>query len=103
MDQATPHIEPPSRPPTEPDVVVARSTISHLLTLDLLSLTTIQKDAFHAVMAVLQSTSLDPEAEIFLYGFTHRTPEVFSSIKHVVKENVQVISELEKLREKKKI
>ena len=29
------------------------------------------------------------------------THEVFSSIEHVVKENAQVISELEKLREKK--
>ena len=54
-------------------------------------------------MAVLQSASLDPEAEIFLYGVTHRAPKVFSSIKHVVKENAQVISKLEKLREKKNL
>ena len=53
-------------------------------------------------MVVLQSTSLDPEVEIFLYGVTHRVPEVFSSIEHLVKENAQVISELEKLRERKK-
>ena len=52
-------------------------------------------------MEVLQSPSLDPEVEIFLYGFIHRSLEVFSSIKHVVKENAQVIFELEKLREKK--
>ena len=101
LDQASPHVEPPSKPPTEPDVVIARFTISHLLSLDLLSLSTIQKDAFHAAMAVLQSASLDTEAEIFLHGVTHRALEVFSSIEHVVKENSQVISELEKLREKK--
>ena len=53
LDQTTPHIEPPSRPHTEPDVAVAYSTISHLLNLDLLSLFTIQKDAFHAAMVVL--------------------------------------------------
>ena len=41
LDQATPHVEPPSRPPTELDVAVACSTISHLLSLDLLSLSTI--------------------------------------------------------------
>ena len=52
-------------------------------------------------MPVLQSTSLDPKAEIFLYEVKHRVPEVFSSIEHVVKENAQVISKLEKLREKK--
>ena len=101
MDQATPHVEPPSRPPTEPDVTVVHSNISHLLRLDLLSLSIIQKDAFHAAMAVLQSASLDPEVEIFLYGVTHHALEVFSSIKHVVKKNAQVIYELEKLREKK--
>ena len=98
LDQATPHVEPPSRPPTEPDVDVARSTICHLLSLDLLSLSTIHKDAFHATIVVLQSASLDPEADIFLYGVTHRAPKVFSSIEHVVKENAQVIYELEKLR-----
>ena len=52
-------------------------------------------------MVVLQFASLDLEAEIFLSGVTHRALEVFSSIEHVVKENAQVISELEKLREKK--
>ena len=101
LDQATPHVEPPSRPPTEPNVVVARSAISHLLSLDLLSLSTIQKDAFHAAMTVLQYVSLDLEVVIFLSRVTHRAPEVFSSIEHVVKENAQVIYELEKLREKK--
>ena len=52
-------------------------------------------------MVVLQSASRDPEVKIFLYGVTHHAPEVFSSIEHVVKENTQVIFELEKLREKK--
>ena len=103
MDQATPHVEPPSKPLTKPDVVVAHSTISHLLSLDLLSLSTIPKYVFHATMAVLQSTYLNPKDEIFLYGVTHRAPEVFSYIEHVVKENTQVISELEKLREKKNL
>ena len=101
LDQATPHGESPYRPPIKLDVVVARSTISHLLSLDLFSLSTIQKDAFHAAMAILQFASLDPKADIFLYGVTHRALEVFSSIEHVVKENAQVISQLEKLREKK--
>ena len=52
-------------------------------------------------MAVLQSASLDLEAGTFLFGVIHRVPEVFSSIEHVVKENAQVIFELEKLKKKK--
>ena len=52
-------------------------------------------------MAILQSASLDPEAEIFLSALTHHAPGEFSSIKHIVKENAQVISKLEKLMEKK--
>ena len=101
MDQATPHVKAPSRPPTELDVAYTRSTVSHLLSLDLLSLSIIQKYVFHAVMVVLKSSSLNLDAGTFLSRVTHRAPEVFSSIEHVVKENAQVISELEKLREKK--
>ena len=54
-------------------------------------------------MAILQSASLDPKVEIFLYRVTHHALEVFSSIEHVVKENAKVISEVEKLREKKNL
>ena len=100
MDQAT-HVKPPSRSPADPDVAFARSTISHLLSLDFLSLSIVQKDVFHAAIVVLQSASLDPEVGTFLSGVTHRSLEVFSSIEHVVKENAQAISKLEKLREKK--
>ena len=53
-------------------------------------------------MAVLQSASLDPKDEIFLSRVTHHALKVFSSIDNLVKENAQVIFELEKLREKKK-
>ena len=54
-------------------------------------------------MTVLQSSSLDLEAKIFLYAVTHRAPKVFSSIEHVVKENAQMISKFEKSREKKNL
>ena len=87
MDQATPHVELPSRPSIESDIAVARSTISHLLSLDLISLSTVQKNAFQATMAVLQSASLEPEVRAFIYGVIHYAPEVFSSIEHVVMEN----------------
>ena len=69
-----------------------------MLSLDLLSLSTIKKNAFHAAMAMLQYTYLEPEAKAFIYDVIHCASKVFSSIKHVVKENAQVISKLEKLR-----
>ena len=100
LDQVT-HVELTSRPPTEPNVAISCSIISHLLSLDLLSLSSIQKNDFHAAMVVLQYASLELEAGAFIYGVTHRAPKVFSSIKHVIKENAQVMFELEKLREKK--
>ena len=99
LDQATSHVKPPSRP-IEPKVAVTRSTISHLLSLDLLSLSTVQKNAFHVAMTMLQFDFFDPEAGAFISGVIHRAPKVFSSIEHVVKENAQVMFELEKLREK---
>ena len=75
IDQTTPYVEPASKPPTESDVAVARSTISHLLSLNLLSLSIIQKNDFHAGMAMLQSASLEPEAGAFISGVIHRAPE----------------------------
>ena len=85
--QATPHIEPPSRPHTKLDVVVARSTISHLLSLDLISLSIVQKNSFQAVVAVLQSAYLEPTAGAFISRVIHRDLEVFSSFEHMVKKN----------------
>ena len=52
-------------------------------------------------MPMLQSASLEPNVGAFIYGVIHCAPEVFSSIEYVVKENVQVMSELEKLKGKK--
>ena len=53
-------------------------------------------------MAVLQYVSLGHEAGAFIYGIINRAPIVVSSIEHVVKENAQVVSKLEELRERKK-
>ena len=52
-------------------------------------------------MAVLQFASLEPGTVAFIFGLIYRAPEVFSSINHVVKENDQVVFELEKLKGKK--
>ena len=80
LDQATPHVEPSSKPPTEPDVAVAHSTISHLLSLDLISLSTVQKNVFHVTMVVLQFASLEHEDGAFIYRVIHCAPDVFSSL-----------------------
>ena len=52
-------------------------------------------------MAVLQFVSLEHEARDFISKVINCTPKVFCSIEHVVKEDAQVISELEELRGKK--
>ena len=69
--------------------------------MDLLSISNVQKDAFHMAMAMLQSTSLEPKAGAFISRVIHHALEVFSSIEHVVKENVKVMFELEKLKGEK--
>ena len=60
-----------------------------------------KKNAFHAVMAVLQSASLEPEAEAFISEIINWASAVFSSIDHVVKGNAQAMSKLEELRREK--
>ena len=52
-------------------------------------------------MVVLQSASLKLVVRAFIYGVVNCAPKVFSSIEHVVKENAQVISELEELMGKR--
>ena len=100
LDQATPHVEPPSRPPTELDVVVALSTISHLLSLGLFSLSIVQKTCFSCGYGNI-TASLEPKAGAFISRVINRAPKLFSSIEHVVTENAQVIFELEELMGKK--
>ena len=51
-------------------------------------------------MAMLQLASLELVARAFISRVIHRDPDLISSIEHVVKENAQVMFELEKLREK---
>ena len=49
-------------------------------------------------MSILQFASLQLKDGAFIYGVLNHAPAVFSSIDHVVKENTQVMSELEELR-----
>ena len=52
--------------PSDLDVAAARSTLNHLLGLDLLSLSTNQKDAFCEALAVLASASKVPRSKVFI-------------------------------------
>ena len=52
-------------------------------------------------MTMLQYASLELTVRAFISRVIHGAPEIFSSIEHMVKENAQVMFELEKLREKK--
>ena len=51
---------------------------------------------------MLQSASLELKAGAFISEVIHHAPEIFSSLEHVIKENAQVMFELEKLRGKEK-
>ena len=54
------------RTPSDLDVVTACSNMSHLLSLDLLSLTTNQNDAFCVALALLESASQMLEAKAYI-------------------------------------
>ena len=66
LDHTPPIFQSLVRPPSELDVVVARSIVSHLLNLDLLSLSTSQKDAFHVALALLALASKVPQSKVFI-------------------------------------
>ena len=66
LDQTAPAPQSLVRPPSDSDVAATCSIVSHLLGLDLLSLSTNQNDAFYATLAVLASTSKVPKSKIFI-------------------------------------
>ena len=68
------------RPPSDLDVVVARSTVSHLLSLDMLSLITSKKDAFCVALILLESTSQMLKAKAFISKVLAETSHIFSSM-----------------------
>ena len=81
-------------------MVVVHSTMSHLLSLDLLSLTINQKDAFYATLALLESTTQVLETIAFIYEAFAQTSSIFSSMDCVVKSIVEIVSKLDALKEK---
>ena len=75
------------RPRNGSDVVDASSTVSHFLGLDLLSLSTSQKNAFFATLEVLVSTSKVPQSKVFISKALAQTSSIFPALDHALKSN----------------
>ena len=82
-------------PLSESDVAVARFTMSHFLGLDLLSLSTIQKDAFYAALAVLASTSKVSQYLVFISEALTQTSSIFPALDSSLKSNKEISSKLD--------
>ena len=74
--------------------------MNHLLSLDLLSLSPSQKDAFCAALVVLELASRMPKAKAFIFNALAQTSSIFSSLDCVVKSNTKIVSKLDALKEK---
>ena len=101
LDQTTPALNSLACPPSDSNVVVSHSTMSHFLSLDLLSLSSSQKDAFCVALAVLESTSQVPESKVFISEPLAETSSIFSSMDCAVKYTLEIIFKLDALKGKK--
>ena len=73
-------------------MVVAHSTVSHFLGLDLLSLSSIHKDVFCAALAVLASASKVPQSKVFISKALAQTSFVFPALDCALKSNMDISS-----------
>ena len=101
LDQTTPTPQHLIRPPSDSDMAFARSTVSHLLGLDLLSLSTSKKDAFCATLAVLASTSKVPRSKVFILEALAQTFSIFPTLDRALKSNMEISSTLDALKRQK--
>ena len=89
------------RPLSDSDMAVARSIVSHLLGLDLLSLSTSHKDAFYATLVVLASASKVPQSKVFISEALAQTSYVFTILDRALKSNMEISSKLDALKRHK--
>ena len=80
------------------DVVASCSTVSHFLGLDLLSLSTIHKDAFCATLVVLASASKVPQYKVVISEALAETSSVFPALDRAVNSNMEISSKLDVLK-----
>ena len=99
LDQTTPApqslVHPP---PSDSDVVAGPSTMSHLLGLDLLSLSTSQKNAFCVALNVLVSASKVTQSKVFISETLSHTPSIFPALDCALKFNMEMSSKLDALK-----
>ena len=89
------------RPPSDSDVGADHSTASHLLGLDLLSLSTSQKDAFCVALAVLASAPKAPQSKVFISEALTQTSSIFPTLDRALKFNIEISSKLDALKRQK--
>ena len=80
LDKTTPAPQSLVCPPSDSDVDATHYTVSHLLGLDLLSLSTSKNDAFCASLAVLTSASKVPQSKVFILEALTQTSSVFPRV-----------------------
>ena len=81
-------------------MATTHSIVSHFLSLDLLSLTTTQRDAFRIALAMLESTSQMPKAKAFILEALAEMSSIFSSLDCAMKLSMETVSKLDALKEK---
>ena len=88
-------------PHSDLGVDVARSIVNHFLGFDLLSLSTSQKDAFCATLAVLESASKVPQFNVFISKALTQTYFIFLTLDIALKSNMEISSKLNGLKGQK--
>ena len=72
-----------------------------MLGLDMLYLSTNQKNAFCAALAVLASASKVPQSKVFISKALARTSSVFPALDRALKSNMQISFKLDALKRQK--
>ena len=101
LDQTTSAPRSSVCPPSDSNMAATRSIVSHLLGLDLLSLSTSQKDVFCVALAVLASTSKMPQSNIFILEALAQTFSIFPALDRALKSNMEISSKLYPLKRQK--
>ena len=99
-DQATPAPTPHSSvgPHSDLDVVASYSTVSHLLGLDVLSLSTSHKDALCVALVVLVLVSKVPQSKVSILEALAQTSSIFPALDRALKFNMKISSKLDALK-----
>ena len=75
--------------------------LSHLLCLDLFSLSTSHNDALCAALVVLASTSIVPQSKVFISEALAQTSSLFPTLDRALKSNMEISSKLVALKRQK--